>query len=252
MSTAPDVHSFYGLGRDFLSTTSIWLIDLAQQLPHAQLDGYDISSTQFPPAEWLPSNVKLKTLDALAEVPSSLVSTYDVIHAGLVVLVAGDDPVPLLRNLIKMLSTRLLSSSLSSVTVRKYEPGGYLQWDEADLGGLHRKTINPSVSKRSLDGLYELVDERFLPAGFTFRYDGRPSNGLTVVDNKFFPIPDEIAHPWTHMHLLSVGELIKNVRDSGDNAQEWWDLYIEAIEEARRGASVRMDMVVAVGRKPSN
>lgn len=80
------------------------MIDLAEQLPLVQLHGYDLSSSQFPPKEWLPNNVKLMTLDALAEVPSELIEVYDVIHVGLLVLVAGDDPMPLLRNLIKMLS----------------------------------------------------------------------------------------------------------------------------------------------------
>lgn len=54
------------------------------------------------------------------------------------------------------------------------------------------------------------------------------------------------------MHLLSVGELIKQVRDSGEKTREWWDLYVKAIEEARNGASIRMAMVVAVGRKPES
>ncbi|KAI4117271.1 MAG: hypothetical protein LQ338_007578 [Usnochroma carphineum] len=156
---------------------SIWLVDLAEQLPWAQLDGYDISSSQFPPAEWLPRNVKLMTLDALAEIPSSLIEKYDVIHVGLLVLVAGDDPMPLLRNLRRMLR-------------------------------------------------------------------------LEVVKTHFYPIPNEITHPWTHMHLLSVGELIKNVKDSGGDVKEWWDIYVKAIEEARNGAGIRMGMVVAVGERP--
>lgn len=84
---------------------SMWLIDLAEQLPRAKLDGYDVSSSQFPPPEWLPRNVKLEVLDALAEVPSSLVEKYDVVHIGLLVLVVGDNPLRLLRNVIRMLST---------------------------------------------------------------------------------------------------------------------------------------------------
>lgn len=54
------------------------------------------------------------------------------------------------------------------------------------------------------------------------------------------------------MHLLSVGELIKNVKDSGGDVTRWWDLYVKAIEEVRNGTSVRMGMVVAVGKKPSS
>ncbi|KAL8704725.1 MAG: hypothetical protein Q9225_008069, partial [Loekoesia sp. 1 TL-2023] len=218
----------------------VWLIDLAEQLPQAELDGYDISSSQFPPQKWLPKNIHLMTLDALAEVPESLVEKYDVVHVGLLVLAVGNDPMPLLRNLSRML-----------------KPGGYLHWDEADLGGLYRTTVDPSVSKRNLDALYDLVDERFNPAGFSFSWvrsldQFLPKVGLEVVNFQLYDIPDEIAHPWTHMHLLSVGELIKNVKDSGGDVTRWWNLYIKAIEEARNGASIRMGMVVAVGKKPSS
>ena len=80
------------------------MIDLSDQLPLAQLEGFDISDSQFPPQEWLPTNVKLTTRDALAEVPSTLVERYDVIDLGLLVLVAGDNPMTLLNNAVKMLS----------------------------------------------------------------------------------------------------------------------------------------------------
>ena len=51
------------------------------------------------------------------------------------------------------------------------------------------------------------------------------------------------------MHLLSIEELIKNVKDSGGDPQAWTELYTKAVEEVRAGASIRMDMVIAVGRK---
>lgn len=83
------------------------MIDLSEQLPLAQLDGFDISDSQFPPQQWLPSNVKLTTQDALAEVPDELEKRYDVVHLGLLVLVAGDNPMTLLNNALKMLSMYL-------------------------------------------------------------------------------------------------------------------------------------------------
>ena len=51
------------------------------------------------------------------------------------------------------------------------------------------------------------------------------------------------------MHLLSVGELVKDVGASGEDARHWQELYAGAIEEARNSASIRMAMVVAVGQK---
>ena len=78
------------------------------------------------------------------------------------------------------------------------------------------------------------------------------SAGLRVIENAYFPIPDEIAHPWSHMHLLSVGELIKHVEASGEDARHWQELYAGAVEEARNSARIRMAMVVAVGQKNSS
>ena len=74
-----------------------------------QLDGFDISADQFPDEGWLPKNVTLNTLDCLAPVPDRLVGKYDVVHIGLVVmLVENENPVPLLNNVLKMLSTLCL------------------------------------------------------------------------------------------------------------------------------------------------
>lgn len=78
------------------------------------------------------------------------------------------------------------------------------------------------------------------------------SAGLGVLENVYFPIPDEIAHPWSHMLLLSVGELIKQVEASGEDTRRWQELYAGAIEEVRNNASIRMAMVVAVGHKKSS
>lgn len=92
---------------------SIWLIELAEKLPStAQLDGFDISSAQFPAREWLPKNVNLTNLDVLAPVPEHLIAKYDIVHIGLfVTVVQDDDPLPLLDNLLLMLS--MLTSAVS-------------------------------------------------------------------------------------------------------------------------------------------
>ena len=88
------------------STTSIWLIELARSLPApAQLDGYDISSAQFPPKEWCPENVNLQTLDAFDTPPQNLVGTYDVVHLGtLFFIIRNENPSPLLANVMQLLS----------------------------------------------------------------------------------------------------------------------------------------------------
>ena len=84
----------------------MWLFDLKSQLPpNAQLDGFDISAAQYPPPEWVPENVTLQGLDAFATLPEDLIAKYDVVHLRLFLLVVqNDDPGPLIRNAVKMLS----------------------------------------------------------------------------------------------------------------------------------------------------
>ena len=73
----------------------------------AQLDGFDVDLTQAPPKQWLPSNVAMHKLDAFSPLPHDLVGKYDIVHLRLfIVLIKHNNPVPLLRNLIGMLSKK--------------------------------------------------------------------------------------------------------------------------------------------------
>lgn len=85
---------------------SVWLTDLSRHLATtAQLDGFDVDTSQAPPREWLPPNVNIRTWDIFTDVPDELVEQYDVVHVKLLVFVVKGDPIPILRNLIRMLST---------------------------------------------------------------------------------------------------------------------------------------------------
>lgn len=85
---------------------SIWLIELSRILPpSAQLHGFDIDVSQSPPQEWLSPNTTHRIWDAFSEVPSDMVEQYDVVHISIfMLLISKNDPAPLLKNLIKMLS----------------------------------------------------------------------------------------------------------------------------------------------------
>lgn len=80
-----------------------------------QLDGYDISAKQFPPKEWWPPNLRYSTHDALCPVPDEMIGKYDVVHVGLLVMIVkNEDPVPLLLNLLSMLSMEFFLDLVSS------------------------------------------------------------------------------------------------------------------------------------------
>ena len=82
------------------------MLELAAELPDAQIDGFDISMDQLPSLKGLPSNVSFSHLDALGTIPDNLIGHYDIVHARLLTLaLTTGNPGPLFRNLLSMLST---------------------------------------------------------------------------------------------------------------------------------------------------
>jgi hypothetical protein len=85
----------------------IWLLEAAEDYPNADaLEGLDIALHQAPPKHLLPDNVCFKRLDLQEDIPAEFVGRYDLVHARFLLgLVRNNDPLPLLKNLLKLLST---------------------------------------------------------------------------------------------------------------------------------------------------
>ena len=101
---------------------------------------------------------------------------------------------------------------------------------------------------RYLLGSLVLIKFRWVPGlGQTLQ-----QGGLSLLNERFLPINDDIAHPWTLQHLMASVELINVIdRPPGNpTALEWWSLYDRAAAEVQRGASMRMGMVSVVGQLP--
>ena len=96
---------YHGLA-DFYFCFRCWLLELASQSPKTwHLEGLDVSTLNYPATEYLPSNISLKAVDILSDIPENLVGRFDVVHIRtFCIVVKNGDPVPLLRNLLKMLS----------------------------------------------------------------------------------------------------------------------------------------------------
>lgn len=106
-----------------MNTIRVWLRDLSKELdPSAQLVGLDSNTSQAGPPQWLPPNVTVRQWDATAEVPSDLVGQFDIVNLRLFGLVIREDPAPVLRNLIKMLSmySPVATHSQSFISVHKW------------------------------------------------------------------------------------------------------------------------------------
>lgn len=216
--------------------TAIWLLDLARDLPSAQLDGLDISLAQAPPKQWLPKNVNLRTWNAMNDVPSDLVGQYDLVHVRLLVLVVDNsDPRPMLRNLITLL-----------------KPGGYLQWDELDFRGTHVITADESVEAPALQDLRN-----------TMYSDGRQdwalqlpeiSSAEGLQDAELYRYEDrtELLRANCEQRLLVMDEYASRLVQIGKNeeASRLYRIIHDAYEETMRGAALVVPRIVCVAKKP--
>ena len=137
-----DIPSYGSRIADIATGTAIWLIDLARSLLDSHLDGFDISLEQCPPPHWLPGSVSVTQWDVFSPVPPILKGQYDVVHIRLALLVVrGNDPRPILRNVLELL-----------------KPGGYLQWDELDVFEAYVTSINSMVETEKFRRAQELTD----------------------------------------------------------------------------------------------
>ena len=98
---------------------SIWMVDVKQKYPDLQIDGFDVSISQCPPVEFLPEGCSVHELDMLKAVPEKFEGIYDVVNLRLMMAAIKDDnPVPLLKNLITMLS--MFQTIDCSAQIRKW------------------------------------------------------------------------------------------------------------------------------------
>ncbi len=86
--------------------TSCWLIELAKKSPSEwQFHGVDISKLQFPADEYLPKNISLETMNVFGDIPDDFIEKFDVVHIRtFAVAVTHSNPIPLIKNLVRMLS----------------------------------------------------------------------------------------------------------------------------------------------------
>ena len=132
-------------------------------------------------------------LDSLAPLPDHLVGKYDVVHIGLLVMIIkNENPGPLMQNVIKMLSESPMghnnrsSASFSwefafnlsfilrmlikaSIGRHRAEPGGYLQWDEVDVGSLNASFPDKNRPCPAYDELHNASQEWFTNHGVTYK-----------------------------------------------------------------------------------
>ncbi|KAL5363156.1 S-adenosyl-L-methionine-dependent methyltransferase [Aspergillus floccosus] len=220
--------------------TGIWLLDLLRQLPNAKFHGFDISSEQYPAPGFLPPNVSLSKLDILAEIPEQYREKFDVVHARLLVQVvnqAGSDPVPVIKNMMKLL-----------------KPGGYLQWEEPNDDASKRPIVkaDPANSSENAEKLLQGLDARFraaTPASWSVALaETFKEQGLQNVVREEFSTDTYLLLLDQTNYLGLFGELISKLK--GDIRDDLTRLHANTVVEARNGLSWKVRRFVFVGQKP--
>ncbi|KAH1631441.1 hypothetical protein LV164_004483 [Aspergillus fumigatus] len=220
--------------------TAIWILDLLRQLPNAKFHGFDISSEQYPAPGFLPPNVSLSKLDILGEIPEEYREKFDVVHARLLVQVvnqAGSDPVPVIRNMMKLL-----------------KPGGYLQWEEPNDDASKRPIVkaDPANSSENAEKLLQRLDARFraaTPASWSVALaETFKEQGLQNVVREEFSTDTYLLLLDQTNYLGLFGELISKL--DGNLKEELTQLHANTVAEARKGLSWKVRRFAFLGQKP--
>ncbi|KAJ5471346.1 hypothetical protein N7530_008703 [Penicillium desertorum] len=175
--------------------TAVWIFDLAKQLPPTvQLDGFDISDDQFPAKDLWPQNVTLGLLDSLADPPSPLYGQYDVVH-------------------LRMWASNLRESDTSSLArhvKHLLKPGGYIQWEEADLVHQRIKGAEAQEFERNINEIFKRVGlEYSWVSDLPNRLRQENFNVLEVENDDFRP---ELVQLCTNTYLMALREILQGIK----------------------------------------
>ncbi|KAK8051504.1 hypothetical protein PG993_002889 [Apiospora rasikravindrae] len=217
--------------------TAIWLFDARDQLPEdAQLVGFDISFDAAPPREVLPSNVRLQHWDVREVIPDGLEGSFDVIHLRFLAFVLLNDEIPgVISRLFQML-----------------KPGGYIQWDEADMETLRFDKARSESKTENLEALFKLLEAqgpRLKPTWANHLTELFSETGFVDVEKDTKDAPPHIAFQFHDVGLM-IHELIARKIQNERMASELRRLLPAAVAETKGGAygtSLRFSMIA---RKP--
>jgi len=216
-----------------------------------QLDGFDITSSNFPAPGWLPSNLNFHVWDAFSEIPSEYVGVFDIVHIRAIYSCIKDNNIgPLLTNLLQLL-----------------KPGGYLQWDESDASTLTCQVPSPDLKAEGtqtivkIQDLFSRAQSKLLPDWLHDLPKTLGSRGCEVLAHEEIQPANELARAWTDNILLVWRDLIPMMPAQAMplppgmglpeslNRDSYAELFGKAVDECSKGAKLGMLNHVFVARK---
>ncbi|KAM7205467.1 AhpC-TSA-2 domain containing protein [Naviculisporaceae sp. PSN 640] len=215
---------------DIGTGTAIWHTELSTSLPPSvQLDGLDISFNATPPARSFPAT-----------------SLFDILTK--LVGMTSKAPLP---NHPQFCSYIICAKCADSLYLPHLEPGGYIQWGEADVASFRIEKVSGEIMTDGLMKLLQLSqprDERFNPTWVSSLSSCLAAAGLEVVERD---VKDASAHlGWTtHQCNLPVHELIARQRGDQETLRTLREVMPQVIAETREGAYWAFTRQVVIGRK---
>ena len=214
--------------------TAAWARAAALAHPDAQVDGFDVSLAQCPPAAWLPRNMALREWDLFDEaaLPPEAVGRYDVVHARLLfVVVRGGDPRPVIRALGRLA-----------------RPGGRVQWEELDVRGSFVLRTAEDVRAPAMEGMRALLAGegawvRELPALMA-------ECGLVDARLWEYREREDLARAFFENHLAKDEEMAETTMKGTEEGRKALQRVQDMLVESKRGAVLCTPKVACVARKP--
>ncbi|KAI1408555.1 hypothetical protein F5Y13DRAFT_204715 [Hypoxylon sp. FL1857] len=230
---------------------AIWLCDLESELLRLgvsyQLDGYDISSVNFPAAAFLPPSITLKKLDVIGQPPpEDAIGTYDVVH-------------------VRAFASSILHSNVApllSTALALLKPGGWLQWEESRVDLFTVESRSPEISKMACTTIDHAIKAGGAATGLVFEYLGQldqhvKQHGFDNVHKEETTKRSRDLKAWTEDYLMVWEELASRFPTKAQAPQApmtretWIDLFAKAVKETEAGVVVHQQKIATVvGQKP--
>lgn len=216
---------------DVACGSSAWLRSVALELPHAELDGFDLSLTQCPPIQWLPSNIRLQEWNVFDEPTAQMEVRYDIVHTRLIYCVVQDeDARPILRNLMRLL-----------------KPGGWLQWDELNVEHSFLMRTETGVQSPVMDKTLEALKQKGkwvnrLP-------ESMAASGLCDVAFQEFEERKDLAKAFFDVNLAKDEEMANNALKGTEEGTRLLSMIGKMFEESLGGVVICTPKIVCTARK---
>ncbi|KAI1799848.1 hypothetical protein F4811DRAFT_72409 [Daldinia bambusicola] len=226
---------------DIATRTALWLAELSDVLPaHAELHGFDISSNQYPPQEWLPKNVFLHVHDAFKPFAPEYLGLFDVVNLRFFITLLNKENIrPLLSNLITLL-----------------KPGGFLQWLDFEPRSARAIAIDPNLPMPRTRGVVTMMQKAQPDVNLLILHDAEllEAAGLDTATYKRMHLRSYLQPMWNHCHIMGMKELARRLgRDTMSGSDKLSPLLqqIKELEtEFAQGTSIDAQWFMMVGRMP--